>query len=174
MSVKPARVWRQFSLCERGDLLNARVTALGSGLDRSILTDELKIFQDGLTCLMDFQPEDKVVDAEGSGNALFSELEYENITELFCVCGSYGVSRKTVANRVAGMTKQYLKKHWVVGKYLADQLLLPMALGAGGHFLTGKPTLHSVTNREVIRRFLNVDINFKPCDRELYEMEIVK
>lgn len=174
LSVKPARVWKKLSLCERGDFRNARVTALGSGLDESILHDELRIFQDGLADKLDFQASAQSVETDGSGNVLFAELEYGNLTELFGVCGSFGVSRKTVAKRVAGLTRRYLENNWVVGPFLADQLLLPMALGAGGMFLTGHPTRHSETNREIIRQFLNVDVNFNECEHGIYEMEVVK
>ena len=174
LSVKPARVWRQLSLTERGELRNARVTALGSGLDESILTDELRIFQAGLADAMPFQAEARDVESPGSGNVLFAELEYGNLTELFSACGSFGVSRKSVAKQTAGLVKQYLKHDWVVGQFLADQLMLPLALGAGGNYLTGRPTKHSMTNREVIRRFLDVEVNFNEIENSNCEMEIVK
>ncbi len=173
LSVKPARAWREFSLCERGELRDARVTALGSDLEHSILTDELAMFQAGLGDMMNFRPEARCIPADCPGNALFSTLEYENITELFGTCGSYGISRQSVARRVIGLTKQYLANKWVVGQFLADQLLLPLALGRGGVFLTGQPTLHSETNRAVIRQFLDVEINFKQYN-SLYEMEVIK
>lgn len=172
--VEPARIWREFSLCERGELQSARVTALGSGLEQSILLDELRMFQDGLADMLSFQPEARMVESAGSGNALIASLEFENLTELFCMSGSFGTSRKTVARRVAEQTRQYLECGWVVGRYLADQLLLPMSLGAGGRFITGAPTLHSSTNREIIQKFLDVEINFNKKDKDLYEMEVKK
>ena len=174
LSVKPARGWKTFSLCERGDFRNAWVTALGSRLDESILHDELRIFQDEMADTLEFKASAQSVEADGSGNVLFAELEYGNLTELFAICGKFGVTRKTVAQRVAGMTRQYLENNWVAGLFLADQLLLPMTLGAGGVFLTGRPTLHSETNREVIRQFLDVDIKFNDYGHEIYEMEVIK
>ena len=174
LSVKPARAWRQLTLMERGELRDARVTALGSGLDESILADELRIFQAGLADMFPFQPEARMVESPGSGNVLFAELEYGGLTELFSACGSFGVSRKSVAKQAAGLVKQYLKGGWVVGQFLADQLMLPMALGKGGAYLTGRPTKHSLTNREVIRKFLDVEINFNEKDNNQIEMEIVK
>jgi RNA 3'-terminal phosphate cyclase (ATP) len=41
-----------------------------------------------------------------------------------------------------------------VGEHLADQLLLPLALSAGGEFRTGRPSQHTLTNRDIIERFL--------------------
>lgn len=53
----------------------------------------------------------------------------------------------------------YLVSDVPVGPHLADQLLLPLAVGAGGSFVTITPTLHTKTNIDVIQRFLNVDIS---------------
>ncbi len=177
LSVKPARVWRKLTLEERGNLRNARVTAIGSGLDESILSDELRIFQAGLDDMLKFHAEQKNVKCDGSGNVLIAELEYDNLTEIFSACGSYGVSRVSVARNAVTDAKRYLKNNWVVGQYLADQLMLPMAVGAGGDYLTGKPTRHSETNRDVIRKFLDMDIKFIKDEnekKEIYRVEIGK
>jgi RNA 3'-terminal phosphate cyclase (ATP) len=40
-----------------------------------------------------------------------------------------------------------------VGEHLADQLLLPMALGEGGVFVTSRATSHLRSNIAVIERF---------------------
>ena len=174
LSVKPARVWKRLALLERGKFQEARVTALGSGLETAILNDELSCFQAGLAGVADFHSEARMVESDGTGNFLMAELRYGNLTELFGFSGSYGISRWAVAKRVAGMVRKYLENNWVVGPYLADQLLLPMALGKGGFFLTGTPTLHSETNREIIRRFLDVRIDFTQQDNGLVKMEVEK
>ena len=67
------------------------------------------------------------------------------------------------SSRACGEAQAYLTAGVPVGIYLADQLLVPMALAGGGVFRTQKPTPHSVTNADVIRRFLDVSIVF---DRE--------
>jgi RNA 3'-terminal phosphate cyclase (ATP) len=45
-----------------------------------------------------------------------------------------------------------------VGEHLADQLLLPMALGAGGAFRTVEPSPHCRTQMAMIERFLGTAI----------------
>ena len=50
--------------------------------------------------------------------------------------------------------------------HLADQLLLPMALGEGGSFTTLAPSTHTMTNIEIIQRFIDVPITVE----ELGEM----
>ena len=173
LHVKPAKAWRRLSLRERGDLQDALVTAIGSSLEKSILVDELRIFQAGLDGIVGFRSEMADVKSAGPGNVLIAKLRYDNITEIFSVCGSLGVSRQSVAKRTVGYARQYIFRNWVVGQFLADQLMLPMALGAGGDYLTGRPTLHSETNRAIIRRFLDVNIDFRKEDNN-YIMEIEK
>ena len=55
----------------------------------------------------------------------------------------------------------YLGSNAAVGPYLADQLLLPLALAGGGRFTTVRPSLHSRTAAEVIAQFLDVHIAFE-------------
>ncbi|MGC6427736.1 MAG: RNA 3'-terminal phosphate cyclase [Akkermansiaceae bacterium] len=50
--------------------------------------------------------------------------------------------------------KGYLTTNAVVGRSLADQLLLPMALAGGGSFISMAPTNHFTTNWETICQFL--------------------
>ncbi len=173
LNVKPVRAWRRLSLLERGELQDALATAIGSGLDKSILVDELRFFQAGLEHIVDFRTEIADVKSAGPGNVLLAKLRYDNLTEVFSVCGNFGVSRQSVAKQTVRYAWQYLSHNWVVGQFLADQLMLPMALGAGGDYLTGRPTLHSETNRAVIKRFMDVNVNFRKEDNN-YIMEIEK
>lgn len=57
--------------------------------------------------------------------------------------------------------ERYLRAGVPVGIHLADQLLIPMALGGGGSFRTLQPTAHTLTNAEVIRKFLAVPIRLE-------------
>jgi RNA 3'-terminal phosphate cyclase (ATP) len=41
-------------------------------------------------------------------------------------------------------------------------LLLPLAVGAGGTFRTTEPSLHTRTNAQVIRHFVDADIELSP------------
>jgi RNA 3'-terminal phosphate cyclase (ATP) len=59
-----------------------------------------------------------------------------------------------------------------VGIHLADQLLIPMALGRGGSFRTLEPTAHTLTNADVIRRFLEIPIRFEQESLDLYRVTV--
>jgi RNA 3'-terminal phosphate cyclase (ATP) len=98
------------------------------------------------------------VDAAGSGNIVLLEVRSDHATELFTGYGERGVPAETVAQRALRCADEYLASGAPVGEHLADQLLIPMSLGAGGVFRTMRPTLHTTTNAEVIGRFLPVSV----------------
>jgi RNA 3'-terminal phosphate cyclase (ATP) len=60
------------------------------------------------------------------------------------------------------MMQNYLGSEAVVGRQLADQLLLPMALAGGGTIHTSAPSNHVKTNIEVIEKFLPVRFEVEP------------
>jgi RNA 3'-terminal phosphate cyclase (ATP) len=94
----------------------------------------------------------------GPGNALTVSLEYENLCEVFTGFGEKGVSAESVATRTVRAVRDYLATRVAAGRYLADQLLLPMALAKGGAFTTFAPTAHFDSNCEVIARFTGARI----------------
>lgn len=98
---------------------------------------------------------------QGPGNALLITLEQENVTEVFVGFGEKGVTAEAVAERTAKEALRYLASGAAVGPYLADQLLLPLALAGGGSFTASALSRHTVTNAEVIRRFLAIDIRME-------------
>ena len=52
------------------------------------------------------------------------------------------------------------------------QLLIPMALAGGCSFLTTKPSLHTTTNAEVMRRFLPVPIRVEQESELVWRVSI--
>jgi len=70
-------------------------------------------------------------------------------------------SAERVAHSCLDEAKDFLAHDAPIEKHLCDQLLLPLALAGGGSFRTTAPTAHSLTNAEVIRAFLPIDIRFE-------------
>jgi RNA 3'-terminal phosphate cyclase len=89
----------------------------------------------------------------GPGNALVLTLEYAHLTEVFTGFGERGHSAENVAAEIVGEVREYLAHEAPVGPHLADQLLLPMALGGLTRFRTCEPTMHFKSNAEVIHAF---------------------
>jgi RNA 3'-terminal phosphate cyclase (ATP) len=92
------------------------------------------------------------------------EAAFEHVTELVSGFGKLGVPAQTVGEQASKRMAGYLASTAVAGPYLADQLLLPMALAGGGSFTTVKPSKHCLTAAETIAKFLDVKIAFGEDD----------
>jgi RNA 3'-terminal phosphate cyclase (ATP) len=106
----------------------------------------------------------EVPNPHGPGNVVMIEIKSDNVSEIFTGFGAVGVPAERVARNVLKSTKSYLGMETVpVGPYLADQLLLPMALaaqrGESSQFVTTPLTQHSLTQIDTIHRFLYVEID---------------
>jgi RNA 3'-terminal phosphate cyclase (ATP) len=92
----------------------------------------------------------------GAGFVFVSSIESGHITETFCGFGERGVSAEKVADGVIDQARHYLASTAPVGEYLADQLLIPLALAGSGSFRTAGISPHTRTNLDVIQLFLPV------------------
>jgi RNA 3'-terminal phosphate cyclase (ATP) len=97
---------------------------------------------------------------QGPGNALMLTLEYEHATEVFTAFGEKSVSSEQVARQVVQRTRQYLTSQAAFAEYLADQMMLPLALAGGGGFTLDEVSMHARTNAQVIETFLPVRFTF--------------
>ena len=94
----------------------------------------------------------------GPGNVVMLETRYEGGAELVTGFARRKVRAEEVALEASAAMDAFEASGAPVGEHLADQLLLPMALLKGGHFLTQTPSLHTRTNADVIQGVLPVDI----------------
>lgn len=162
--VEPMKTWRRFERLARGAAVSRQGVAVISKLHRHIAERELQVLRSQLKLAPEKTHLEWVLGSPGPGNAVFVDLNYEHARELVSEVGKRGVSAEEVAQRVCNEVERFEGSGAPVGEHLADQLLLPMALGAGGTFRTLKPTRHTRTNIEVIRLFLEVDIDVTPQD----------
>jgi RNA 3'-terminal phosphate cyclase (ATP) len=94
---------------------------------------------------------------EGPGNVLMMRMNFPHTSELFTCFGERGVSAETIADRLSTQVQRFLLSGAPVGEYLADQLVLPMALAGAGSFTTSDRSSHLETNLAVIEAFLPVE-----------------
>lgn len=158
VSVEPAHKLTPINLLERGELMSHRVKVLIASLPRSIAERERDLIQQKTNW-----PEEsfEIVEVNGScgpGNVILVECEAENVTEVFAAFGEKGVPGGMVAERVVNAARAWIASGVPVGRFLADQLLLPFALAGGGAFRTMPLSRHSETNMDVIRKFLDIEI----------------
>lgn len=154
-AIEPASRLERLDLPVRGKVAAQRGAAIVSSLPAGIAQRELKVLERSLS--MD-RTRLKVVEdrtSTGPGNVVFVEVESEHVTEVFTGFGEKRVSAEAVAEKLAKEVRDYLEAEAPVGEYLADQLLIPLALAGGGSFVTTPLSSHSTTNMEVIREFLS-------------------
>jgi RNA 3'-terminal phosphate cyclase (ATP) len=170
--IAPVARLEQVEFVERGALLRVEARALVAALPGEIAVRELaaaaKILEWGEETLRTVQLPDRL----GPGNILMLEAEFEHTRELFSGFGQLGVSAESIADKAARRMRGYLASSAFAGPYLADQLLLPMALAGGGRFTTVKPSQHARTGAAVIERFLPVAIRFEERDEGCWLVEI--
>lgn len=108
---------------------------------------------------------------EGGGQVLRTSLALSLLTRtpfrienlrVFTAFGERGVPAETVAHNAAKQARRYINSNAAVGEHLADQLLLPLAIGGGGSFTTTPLSGHSLTNIETIHKFAARQITTEP------------
>jgi RNA 3'-terminal phosphate cyclase (ATP) len=142
------------SLMERGARKGGYAEAYISGIPMHVASRELEIVGKMLNWTADNLRIRGLSGEFGPGNALTITVEHEAITEVFTGFGEKGVSAESVAKRAVDTARNYLASEAPVGRHLADQLLLPMALAGGGEFVTMPVTQHFESHVAIIEKFL--------------------
>jgi RNA 3'-terminal phosphate cyclase (ATP) len=155
-SIQPLRRGGFLELLERGPIQSCTAGVLISRLARHIAQREIEVLRRRLGLHADVCGIDTVA-APSPGNAVHVRLEFSNVSTVFCGFGIRGVPAETVADRVADEVERYLAAEVALDSHLTDQVLVPLALAAGGRFSALTPSGHTETNAAVIRRFLAVD-----------------
>lgn len=152
---------RPLELTERGKLVDQQMVSILSRLPQDVGNREL----DTAGRLLGWPKKSRTihqVDSPGAGNALLLSVEFENVTEMISGFGDKKTAAEFVAKRAARQMKEYLAADAPVGIYLADQLLLPIALAGNGRFRCLRLTEHTITNIQTIQYFLDREIISRP------------
>lgn len=151
---------KPLQLIHRGKVLRYAGVVTSAKLPQHVAERELHHVKEKLLWPDDVL-EQRVVNSVGPGNVVSLRVHSEHVTEVVEAIGEKGMNAERVANRAIKPIIQYLHANVPVGEYLADQLLLPMALGKGGEFKTSTPSMHLLSNAEVIKQFMHIDINIE-------------
>jgi RNA 3'-terminal phosphate cyclase (ATP) len=168
--VQPTTQLGRLELVNRGQIVVRRVRAMVANLPRHIAERECRTI--ALETGWD-ESSFSIEEAKGSrgpGNVVMIELEAEHVTEVFTAFGQRGVRAEDVAMQALRQAEEYLAADVPVGTHLADQLLLPLGIGAylgsgGGMFRTMELSLHSTTHLEILRRFLEIGVQVDGEDK---------
>ncbi|MHC4880354.1 MAG: RNA 3'-terminal phosphate cyclase [Planctomycetota bacterium] len=178
-TVTPAESLGPLELLECGALQDYRVEALVARLPEKIGRRECSTFTRKLNWPESVARVISLTDTASPGNALIAELQFEHVTEVFVEFGERGKPAERVAASLAKQVCRFVDSGVPVGEHLADQLLLPLAIGAwqgtgGGSFRTLALTDHSKTHIEIIRTFLDVKVEVTETSADDILVEIRK
>ena len=88
------------------------------------------------------------------------------ITEVFAACGEKGTSAEQVARQLLEEVRSYQTSSAPVGPYLADQLMIALALaslqGRKGRYWTTALSGYTQTSARTIEKFLPLAFVFTP------------
>jgi RNA 3'-terminal phosphate cyclase (ATP) len=173
MAITPVAALRPVELLERGADLGRRVTVHLAGLSSHFakrafaqIEKRMRWTEDCLE-VIEHPPEC------GPGLVLMGATQFSEATTIFTAFGERGTSTERIADVVIDAIRQYLTCTCPVGEYLADQLLIPLALAGQGAFRTTGITPHTQTNMEIIAKFLPVRFEVKALENSGSEVRVV-
>ena len=171
-AIRPTQKLAKVDLLERGDIIRKEAVAVVSRLPGRIAETEIGVLKSQLSWEDECFAIQEVKNSPGPGNVLTCLIESQCITEVFTGFGERGVPASRVATLLSDEVREYLSSGVPVGRHLADQLMIPLALAGGGSFRTLPLTRHSTTNIEVIKKFLDVEITVTEEDRLIWCVDI--
>lgn len=156
--IGPAGPLAPLVLEERGACVDLKAEAVVANLPAIIAMRELAAVGEALGWPAEALHTRVSHEAAGPGNCLMLTLAHETVCEVVTAFGRAGVPSETVAAEAVAEARAYLDAGVPVGAHLADQLILPMALAAGGRYRTGPLSEHARTNIHTVGRFLDARI----------------
>ncbi|HEV7767019.1 MAG TPA: RNA 3'-terminal phosphate cyclase [Thermoanaerobaculia bacterium] len=161
VTIEPAAQLARLELLDRGAIVSRSARAVVANLPYDIATREIAVVVEKTGWREHELQAHTMTGSIGPGNVLTIEVPHEHVTEVVTGFGKRGVRAEEVASRAVDEMQRYLDATGAVGEHLADQLLLPLAVGGGGAFTTNEPTLHTRTNADVIRMFGAADVRIE-------------
>ncbi len=171
VEIQPVPRLSSLELTERGEVLALEASAIVANLPGQIAERELSVLRQRLG-IPYHQTKSVTIHGCGIGNVLTVTIRCRAMTELFTGFGERGKPAEKVANELADEVENYLSANVPVGPYLADQLLIPMALAGRGCFLTLTPSHHTLTNIRVIENFLPLKFKVARQTRSKWEIRL--
>lgn len=154
LTVEGGQPLSPLELLERGAVQRIEARAYVDHLPATVGQRELRVLGERLSLPRE-QQRLVVLQGAGPGNAVIVDVVGEHHTEVFSALGERRRTAEQVANDVLTEVNAFIAADVPVGEHLADQLLIPIAL-AGGSFVTMTPTPHTLTNIDIVQRFLPV------------------
>jgi RNA 3'-phosphate cyclase len=147
--IEPTRL-RSLELTERGNELGVFGRCVLSGLRRDILDREEK----GIKEIFSNARIEKIEKGGSKGTAVTVWADYEKTTLGYDCIGEIGKRAEDVGREAALGLKEEILKNGCVDKFMADQILLYMALAGNSRVFVGEITEHAKSCFKVIKQFM--------------------
>jgi RNA 3'-phosphate cyclase len=98
----------------------------------------------------------------GKGTFLLLKADFERSQCCYFALGAPGKRAEIVADEAVDALEEFLESDGALDQFLVDQLLLPLSLASGpSHLRTSRITQHLITNMQIVRQFLPVNIEIE-------------
>lgn len=174
-SIRPAAPKAGLSLARRGRLERIFCLSAVANLEQSVAERQSRqalARLAGLTTAIESR--NIALSSPGKGTLFLILAEFGKSRCCYYALGERGKPAERVADEAVDAFLAFLDTDGAVDEYLADQLLLPLALApAASELRTARVTPHLLTNAEVIRRFLRagIDITGSPGQAGLVRIQ---
>jgi RNA 3'-phosphate cyclase len=161
--IQPIQELYPIELLERGALKRIQGLSAAANLEADIAKrQKLQALRRLSEIIRDVKIKDIALTTASPGTFLVFQAEFEHSLACLSALGEKGKRAEKVADQAVDAFEAFLEVEAAVEPYLADQLLLPLALARGtSRFRTSQVTGHLLTNAQVIQSFLNVSIDIQ-------------
>jgi len=155
-AIRPVGCLHPIRVVQRGPLRAIRGISAVAGLDPRIGQRQRDQAASRLGVLAPVLELEVVrLSSSSPGTLLLLRAEFENSGACFFSLGERGKPAERVADEAVDELLEFLATGGAVDPYLADQLIVPLALAPGESALAvSRVTGHLTTNAEIVRRFL--------------------
>lgn len=161
MKISPSHTQHTIRIKDRGSLLRIKGISVVSNLDTNIAKRQQMEAQKQFS-VQNIPHEIALFEmpAIGKGTLLLLIGEFEHSQCCYFSLGEIGKRAETVAEEACNKLNNFLKTKGMFDEYLADQLIVPLALVKEEKttFTTPIITQHLLTNIEITKKFIPIDV----------------
>jgi RNA 3'-terminal phosphate cyclase (ATP) len=173
--LEPATAIQPLRLESRGDLQEVRIYSAHANLRDEVASRQARTAQRLLEAA-GLHPvvEQARLPARSRGTVCAIAGVFEGARVCYTALGERGKPAERVAEEACRAFLAFLRTAATVDEYLADQLVLPLALAGGpSRFRTPRITQHLLTNIATVRRFVPIEVRLVGALGEPGDVEIV-
>lgn len=160
LTISPLRCLTPLTVLTRGAQTGIQAKVALANLGKHIATREMNMIEKCLTISPDDVVFQRLQGVAGSANYVQITLTYDHLTDVLTDYGKFGVRAEKLAANLCDQAITQMSSPAAVGPYLADQLLLPLALAGSGQFSMAAPSDHCLSHAVILEKFLPVTISF--------------